>query len=669
MRIPALAVSLALSVSIVALTGCSLSPAGKLTSTSSAVTIHGTVHGGQQPVVGAHIYVMTPNNPSLGPGSASLFMLNGNVLTSEPANSGFDGNDNYYVTTAADGSFSINFGTDYDCGDAYDQGQAQAGGADDFNLPTDEPVYLYAVGGDAGAGSNSAAGFLASLGPCNGLSNSSTVQMNEITTVAMAYAAAGYASDATDIDRDDDGLAPTGLANAFANTTNLVDLPSGTALATTPTINGGNGTVPTAEITTLANILGACVNSADQVDSHGAFVSYSPACNQLFTTATSNGTVSGTSPTDTATAAINIAHNPGANVMTLYDLPNGTTAFGGGLTNQPNDFTIALLFTGGGFTFTSGSEPHALAIDGGGNAWAVSSVLTEFTPLGAATGYGSAQGVNVSTGYQGVAVTADSTALWIADHDSGTVINFSVSGGGFAYNPSSTPSGPADVAIDGSGNLYVADVDNSRLIELTSGGSPVGSPATGNGLQYPVSVAIQPGSAGNIWVANNQASDASIFTNNGGSAPTPLSTDTSGSLDHPLGSAIDSSGFVWMANLLANFVSKLDSGGTTGAAFTIPGATPNPDAVAIDGGGNAWVTDEGDSTLVELNNAGTVLSGTTGYPPVNGDDPDAVAVDGSGDVWYTSQSSNIVYEVIGAAVPVVTPIAYAVANGILGTQP
>jgi len=70
-----------------------------------------------------------------------------------------------------------------------------------------------------------------------------------------------------------------------------------------------------------------------------------------------------------------------------------------------------------------------------------------------------------------------------------------------------------------------------------------------------------------------------------------------------------------------------------------------------------------------LNNAGTVLSGTTGYPPVNGDDPDAVAVDGSGDVWYTSQSSNTVYEVIGAAVPVVTPIAYAVANGILGTQP
>jgi hypothetical protein len=44
-----------------------------------------------------------------------------------------------------------------------------------------------------------------------------------------------------------------------------------------------------------------------------------------------------------------------------------------------------------------------------------------------------------------------------------------------------------------------------------------------------------------------------------------------------------------------------------------------------------------------------------------------MAIDGSGDVWVAGTGS--VTEIIGAATPVVTPLATAVANSKLGIRP
>ena len=132
--------------------------------------------------------------------------------------------------------------------------------------------------------------------------------MNEVSTVAAAYAMAGFATDATHVGSSGTALALTGIANAFANAANLETLGTGVALATTP---AGNGTVPQAEINTLGNILAACVNSTG-----GDGPPSLRRATTLFTNALSSGTT-GTLPTDTATAAINIAHNPGVNVASV----------------------------------------------------------------------------------------------------------------------------------------------------------------------------------------------------------------------------------------------------------------------------------------------------------------------------------------------------------------
>ncbi len=652
--------SLCLALSLCVLTGCSLTPTVTAPGSSNAVRIHGVVYGGQQPVVGGHVYLFTPNTTGNGGDglaaagtNASLSLLNSGVLTHNTGSSGIDGSLDYYVTSGAGGSFSIT--GDYSCTTGYAQ---TVGSATPVTLTGSEPVYLYAVGGDPGAGTNSAAGFMASLGPCNALTSSTSVFVDEVTTVALAYAAAGFATDATHISSSGSASAVIGMANAFANTTNLVNLSTGTALSSTP---GTNGSVPQAELYTLANILAVCINSTGPT---------SPQCSGLLGAATSTGASSGAMPADTATAAINIAHHPGSNVSTLYNLPNGTYAFGGGLTGTtpPNDFTVALTLGGSGVALATGGQPHGLAVDGAGNAWvcpASNGALQVFTPLGISS---------VAAGFTGhdcfsVALDASSSNLWVTDPGFGTLIDYVISqssastytGGGAVGI-----GGAFDAELDGSGNVWVADNGGNQVLEFNSSGTLIGGAITGNGLNLPLSLALQPGAAGNVWVTSSAATSVSVFTN----AQAAFANDSYGSINFPYDIAIDSNGYAWTSNNDTS-VSKLAPAGTSGVNY-IAGATgASMESITIDGANHIWLTDQGNGTILEVGNDGTVLSPARGYlpPPSSNVIPDSIAVDGSGNVWYSSQSADAVIELIGAAAPTTVPIAYAVANSLLGSRP
>jgi streptogramin lyase len=96
--------------------------------------------------------------------------------------------------------------------------------------------------------------------------------------------------------------------------------------------------------------------------------------------------------------------------------------------------------------------------------------------------------------------------------------------------------------------------------------------------------------------------------------------------------------------------------------------------VALDGAGQAWITDRNVQYLNVLNATGAILSGITGYS-AGGFAADSIAIDGSGNVWFTPvnaatlASDNTIREMIGAAAPVVTPIAAGIAGNTLATRP
>jgi hypothetical protein len=240
--------------------------------------------------------VLQANRTGYGKPSVSLLTSR----TGNPADS-----IGYYVRTGEYGGFSI---------------------AGNYVCTAGSPVYLYVLGGNSGSnGFNSAIGLIASLGPCPEGGNFTTttpfVFINEVTTVAAAYAMAGVATDPTHVSSLATSDALTGMANAAA-----------LASVTTGFANARPGSrVPQAKIHTLANILSACINSSTPTSS---------SCNTLFTNARSGGS-SGTVPADTATAALNIARNPNANISVLYSLqPSVSPPFLPALESAPPDFSL-----------------------------------------------------------------------------------------------------------------------------------------------------------------------------------------------------------------------------------------------------------------------------------------------------------------------------------------
>ncbi len=628
------------------LTGCTL----ETTAVPGAIAgapIQGVVFGGQQPVTGAKIYLLAATVYGYGGAGIAPSATNASVslLNSTGTGNAADSIGSYVLTTST-GGFSIN--GDFNCS----AGTSQSGSA--TALPGNEQVYLYALGGNPGGGTNTYSGLMAALGPCNALSSSTKVTINEVTTVAAAYALAGFASDATHIGSIGSSLALAGITTAFSNGNNLVSTASGMALTTTP---AGNGTVPAATIYTLANILAACVNSTG---SNGAV------CPALAGNARSQGN-SGAVPADTATAAINIAHNPGANVAALYGLiPSTGAPYSGGLTGQPDDFTLGITYTDPSF-----NTPSQIAIDATGSAWISNYGANSVTKLS-----NSGAVLSGPTGYTGgglanpYAVAIDNSGnAWFANVANNSVTELSNSGNPVSstgYTDGSVSS-PLSLAIDAHNNVWIANAGNSTITEFAKNGSvlsPAGTGYTGGGLNVPYTLAIDGG--GSVWVGNVNNNSVSKFSSSG-AAVSPSTGYTAGGEDYPFSIALDRAGDVWTVNLAGRNLSELANNGSALSPSTgyNGGGLSGPYALAIDGAGAVWVTDANDDALSEFSNAAAPLTGSAGYAAGgNLNFPRGLAIDGSGDVWVANSAGNSVTEVIGAATPVVTPIAAG-----LPTQP
>jgi hypothetical protein len=659
------------------LTGCALGTSGPPTPEAGAA-ITGRVMGAQAPLIDAHLYlfaanagVFTPNATGYGNASVSL-LTSGTMDTSGGATNG-----DYYVTT------SVATGT----------GSCPLGGCfsitSDYTCTAGEQVYLYSLGGSQGGVANPVGGLLAALGTCPGTAGTTNdsfssglyVVINEVSTIAAAYSFAGFATDALHVSSSGTPLAQTGIANAFANAANLVGISTGAALATTP---AGNGTVPASEIYTLADILAACVNSDPTTSTN---------CNTLFTNALSGGTI-GSQPTDTATAAINMAHNPGANVAALFGLAQATGAPWAGLSTQPNDFTVALNFTGGGLSGSVG-----IAIDAAGDVWAANEEssagvndgngsVTELSSLGVPSSGSPYTGGSLDVP-QAIAIDGSGDA-WITNEFSsagvnggnGSVTELSSSGAPTSGSPYAGGglSTPAGIAIDGSGNAWVSDNGGTALSKFNSGGTAQsGAGYTGGGLGAPYGIAID--GSGDAWAVNSNSRSISKLSNAG----TPISSSggyTGGGLNGAFAVALDGSGNAWVTDYVGNSITEFASSGTptSGSPYT-GGGLNEPIGIAIDGSGNVWATNRGDNSISEFSSSGSAISPSTkGYGVGGGpNSPYGVAIDGSGDVWVANvdvSGGGSVTEFIGVGTPVITPICAGLpstptGNGTstLGTRP
>jgi hypothetical protein len=425
--------ALAATFSTLALAGCGSGDIIPVPTQIQGAALHGTVHGGQQPISGATIQLYSVGTGGYGSAAAPLIAST--------------------VKTLADGSFNIS--TAYNCPSASAQ------------------VYITATQGDSGFTNNPNAALMAALGPCGNLGPATFIWIDEVTTIGSVWALSPFMTGPANIGAT--ATNSTGIANAFLDVNTLVN--TATGVASGPALPAG-ATVPINEINTLADILAACINSS------GGIAGSATACGTLFSAANPGGTL-GTAPTDTITAAMNIAQNPALNITSLYSLVQSTPPFQPTLGSKPNDFTIAVNFTGGNL-----SSPSALASDSFGN-------------------------------------------LWIANAGGNTVTEFShngtvLSGTGFVNGLNS----PSAIAIDGVGAAWVANKGNNTVSKFTISGAPAAAPYTGGGLNKPTGIAFD--SFGNAWVSNNGS--ASVTEIN--SAGSTLTDYTPAGASAPLGIAV-----------------------------------------------------------------------------------------------------------------------------------
>jgi streptogramin lyase len=113
-------------------------------------------------------------------------------------------------------------------------------------------------------------------------------------------------------------------------------------------------------------------------------------------------------------------------------------------------------------------------------------------------------------------------------------------------------------------------------------------------------------------------------------------------LSEPFGTAVDSSGNVYVADYGNNAVYKMTLSAGTYTQSTIATGLNNPEGVAVDGAGNVYICDSGNNQILLETNAGGSWVQSAIATSLNF--PTGVAVDALGDVYYSSFGDGAVYE-------------------------
>ena len=359
------------------------------------------------------------------------------------------------------------------------------------------------------------------------------------------------------------------------------------------------------------------------------------------------------------------------------------------------------------------ANPASVAVDGTGNVYVAdysNHTIRKVTAAGAVTTLAGLAGVSGSTDATGSAarfanptgVAVDGAGnVYVADQSNNTLRKVTAAGevttlAGLAGVDGSTDGtgsaarfySPAGVAVDSSGTLYVADTYNNTIRQVTPAGVVTTLAGLAGGLGstdgtggdalffYPESVAVD--ASGNVYVAdayNNtirKVTPAGVVTTLAGLAESPGSADGTGSaarFNNPTGVAVDSTGNLRVADQANNTVRYVTAAGvvTTLAGVAGMGSADgtgsaarfyNPGGVTADSAGNLYVADANNNTIRKITPAGVVttlagLAGTSGSDDATGgdarfNDPSGVAVDNTGNVYVADFANHTIRKITAA---------------------
>jgi len=388
-----------------------------------------------------------------------------------------------------------------------------------------------------------------------------------------------------------------------------------------------------------------------------------------------------------------------------------------------------------------GGVVTGIAVDGSGNFYILSSYSNAARKVSAATGIITTVAGNGTAGYSGDGGSATSAQLdatglavdgsgdiYIADNkdnvirkvSAATGIIATVAGnGGAGYSGDGGPAisaklnQPYAVAVDGPGNIYIADTGNNvirkvaaatGIITTVAGNGAAyqsgdGGPATNAQFVYPLGVAVD--GSGNLYISDltnvvrKVTAATGIITTVAGNGAAGYSGDggpaIKARLNHASSMSVDSSGNLYIADTGNDVIRKVSV--ATGIITTVAGTgtrgysgdggpassaeLSGPLGVAVDGTGNLYIGDTGNAVIRKVAAAtGTITTvagdGAFGYSGDGGPaikaklgGPWGVAVDGAGNLYIADTQNNAIRKVV-AATGIITTVAGNGSTGFSG---
>jgi uncharacterized protein (TIGR03437 family) len=417
-------------------------------------------------------------------------------------------------------------------------------------------------------------------------------------------------------------------------------------------------------------------------------------------------------PTDVAvdkSSNIYIADSANAAIREVTASTGIINTIAGDIVN--NAITVGDTGDGGPATSAALITPYAITVDSAGNVYFVEngdSVIREITiakqyiyTLAGNTTAGFSGDGSVATKAQlnfptGMAVDSSGN-IYIADSlnrrirkVSGGTISTIGGNGVLSYSGDGGPATSAElntpqaVAVDSSGNIYIADTLNNVVRKVSSSGTITtfagngtagyggdGGAASAAQLNRPQGIAVD--ASGNVYVADSQ--NARVRKISGGTISTVAGSGTPGyggdgaaataaQLFVPIGIAVDSAGNLYIADFTNNRVRKVSTGGTittvagngtagySGDGGPAANATLNgPTDVAVDSNGNLYIADLNNDVVREVSGGNIMTIAGNGLPGVGGDDgpataalvgnPTGLAVDSAGNLYIASGSATV----------------------------
>ncbi len=270
---------------------------------------------------------------------------------------------------------------------------------------------------------------------------------------------------------------------------------------------------------------------------------------------------------------------------------------------------------------------------------------------------------------------------------------------------------PNAVAVDGLGNVFIVDssdrvrrVDTTGIIATVAGGGSVvglaadGGPALDASLGGPQGIALD--GLGNLYIADSNFNAVrrvgldGILTLVAGNGNYAYDGDgglaTAASVRAPRGVTVDGAGNIYIAEEADNVVRKVDTNGiiTTVAGTGAPGGDgdggpataatlDSPQGLVTDGAGNLYIANE-DNVVREVDSAGmiTTAAGVAGAGGFAGDgglapsallsNPLGIAVDPAGDLFISDNNNQRIRRVDGAGT--IMTVAGTGARGVNGDR-